>query len=105
MEHIMASQPLELVHIDYLCLEPGKGKEENALVVMDHFRHYAQAYVTQSQMAQTMAKALCDNLIVHYRLPEKILLDQAVNYWGPRNLGPSHITPRQTASGKDLTPP
>ena len=36
MEIIMATHPLELVHIDYLCLEPGKGKEENLLVVMDH---------------------------------------------------------------------
>ena len=29
-----------------------------------------------SQMPQTMAKALWDNFIVHYGLPEKILLDQ-----------------------------
>ena len=46
MENIVATHPLELVHIDYLCLEPGKGKEENVLVVMDHFTCYAQAYVT-----------------------------------------------------------
>ena len=46
MENIMATHPLELVHINYLCLEPGKGKEENILVVMDHFNCYAQAYVT-----------------------------------------------------------
>ena len=69
----MAMHPLKLVHIDYLYLEPGKGKEGNVLVVMDHFTFYAQAYVTQSQMAQTMAKALWDNFIVHYGLPEKIL--------------------------------
>ena len=43
---------LELVHIDYLCMEPGKGKEENVLVVTDHFTCYTQVYVTQSQMAQ-----------------------------------------------------
>ena len=45
MENIMATHSLELVHIYYLCLEPGKGKEENALVVMEHFTLYAQAYV------------------------------------------------------------
>ena len=58
MENIMATHHLELVHTDNLCLEPGKGNEENILVVMDHFTHYVQAYVTHSQMAQTMAKAL-----------------------------------------------
>ena len=29
----MVTHPLELVHINYFCLEPGKGKEENILVV------------------------------------------------------------------------
>ena len=80
MESIVATQPLELVHINYLCLEPGKGKEENILVVMDNFTHYAQAYVTQSQMAHTTAKILWDHFIVYSGLPEKILLDQERNF-------------------------
>ena len=46
MENIMATHPLELVHIDYLCLEPGRGKEENIPLVMNHLTHYAQEYVT-----------------------------------------------------------
>ena len=79
MESIVATHPLELMHINYLCLEPGKGKEENVLVVTDHFAWYTQAYVAQLQMAQTMAKVLWDNFIVHYRLPEKILLDKRRN--------------------------
>ena len=80
MESIMATHPLELVQINYLCLEPGKGKEENVLVVMVHFTYYAQAYVTQFQMALSMAKTLWDNLIIHYRLMEKIVLDQGRNF-------------------------
>ena len=43
MENIMTTHPLELVNINYLCLEPRKGKKDNILVVMDHFTHYAQA--------------------------------------------------------------
>ena len=76
LENIMATHPQELVHLDYLCLEPGKGLEENVLVITDHFTRYTQVYVTRTQMAQTMAKILWDKFIVHYGLPEKILTDQ-----------------------------
>ena len=75
-ESIVATHPLELVHLDYLCLEPEKEKEENVLVVMDHYTWYIQAYNTWSQIAQTMTKVFWDSFIIHYRLPEKILLDQ-----------------------------
>ena len=75
----MATHPLEHVHLNYLCLEPGKGLEENVLLVTDHFTQYAQAYVTWSQTAQTTAKALWDNFTIHYELPKKILSDQGRN--------------------------
>ena len=74
--NIVATHPLELVHLDYLCLEPGKGLEENVLVITDHFTRYAQAYVTRTQTAQMTAKTLLDKFIVHYGLPKKILTDQ-----------------------------
>ena len=37
LENIVAMHPLELVHLDYLYLEPGKSLEENVLVVTYHF--------------------------------------------------------------------
>ena len=49
LKNIMATHPLELVHLDYLCLEPGKGLDKNVLVVTDHFTRCAQAYVTRTQ--------------------------------------------------------
>ena len=58
LEKIMATHPLELVHLDYLCLEPGKGLKENILVVTDHFTRYAQVYVTRTQTALTTVKTL-----------------------------------------------
>ena len=70
LENIMATHPLELVHLDYLHLESGKGLEENVSVVTEHFTQYAQAYVTQTTQATT--KTLWDKFIVHYRCPRKI---------------------------------
>ena len=79
LENIMATHPLELVHLNYLCLEPGKGIEENVLVVTDHFTRYALAYLTRTQTAQTTARTQWDKFIVHYGLPEKILSDEGHN--------------------------
>ena len=69
LENIVATHPLELVYIDYLCLEPRKWKVEKVLVVTDHFTQYAQAYVTQSQTPQVMTKVLWDHFIIHNSLP------------------------------------
>ena len=80
LKNIVATHPLELVHLDFLCLELGKGQQENVLVITDHFTRYAQAYVTRTQMAQTMAKTLWDKFIVHYSFPKKILTDQGCNF-------------------------
>ena len=60
LENIVATHPLELVQLDYLCLEPGKGLEETVLVVTDHFTRYAQAYVTRTQTVQITARTLWD---------------------------------------------
>ena len=76
----MATHPLELVHLDYLCLKPGKDLEKNVLVVTDHITRYAQAYVTKTQTAQTNARTLWDKFIIHYGLPEKIRSDQGHNF-------------------------
>ena len=37
IKNIVAIHPLELVHLDYLCLGPGKGLDENVLVVTEHW--------------------------------------------------------------------
>ena len=77
----MATHPLELVHLNYLCLEPGKGLEESVLVVTDHFTRYAQAYVTRTQTTQTTAKTLWDKFIVHYGLPEEDPVRSRLKFW------------------------
>ena len=48
--NIETSQPLELIHLDYLKIEPSKGHIENVLVITDHFTRYAQAFPSKTQM-------------------------------------------------------
>ena len=77
---IEASRPMEIVHIDFLTLEPSKGNIENVLVITDHFTRYAQAYPSKTQTAQVTAKLLWENFFAHYGFPEKILSDQGRNF-------------------------
>ena len=81
---IIATRPLELVHIDYLTIEAPtnskSGKDVNVLIITDHFTRYAQAHITSSQKAPIVAKTLWDKFFVHYGFPEKILSDQGRNF-------------------------
>ena len=38
LHNIEATHPLELVHLDYLQIEPSKGNIENVLIVTDHLQ-------------------------------------------------------------------
>ena len=80
LQPILVSQPLELVHMDYLSLEPSKGNIENVLVITDHFTRYALAYPSKTQTAQATARILWDNFICHYGFPEKFISDQGRNF-------------------------
>ena len=80
LQPIIASQPMELVHMDFLSIEPAKGNIENVLVITDHFTRYAQAYPSKTQTAQATAKMLWENFIRHYGFPEKFLSDQGRNF-------------------------
>ena len=80
LQPIHVTQPLELVHMDYLSLEPSKGNIENVLVITDHFTRYALAYSSKTQTAQATARILWDNFICHYGFPEKFISDQGRNF-------------------------
>ena len=45
IESIVVAHSLELVYIEWLCLEPGKGKEQSILVVTYHFSQNVQVYI------------------------------------------------------------
>ena len=75
--NIEASQPFELIHLDYLKIEPSKGNIENVLVITDHFTRYAQAFPSETQTALATARLLWNNFILHYGFPSKVLLIRA----------------------------
>ena len=78
--NIEATQPLELIHLDYLQIEPSKGNIENVLIVTDHFTRYAQAYSSKTQTALATSILLWNNFIIHYGFPNKIISDQGHNF-------------------------
>ena len=78
--HIIANHALELVHFDFLKLEPSKGKFEDVLVVTDHFTRFAQAYPARNQTARVTAKLFWDKFICNYGFPDKLIADQGRNF-------------------------
>ena len=72
LQPMIASQPMELFHMDFLSIEPSKGNIKNELVITDHFTRYAQAYPSKTQIAQATAKMLWENFIRHYGYSREI---------------------------------
>ena len=64
---ILATYPLELVHIDFLMIEnPRNGKDVSVLVITNNFTRYAQPVITILQTAHIMAQALWDEFFTNY---------------------------------------
>ena len=71
MEPIVCTQPMELVHIDYVGMEVTVAAKEkpvvkNVLVVVDHFTRYVQAFVTKNHTARTTARVLYNNFFFRF---------------------------------------
>ena len=73
---IETSQPLEIVSMDHLSLEPSIGGIQYILVITDLFTRYAAAVPVRNLSAQHAAKAFFENFIVHYGIPGRIHSDQ-----------------------------
>ena len=73
MINISSAQPMELVCLDFLTLEPSKGEVLNILVVTDHFTRYAQAIPTRNQ-------TLFNSFVVNYGIPNRLHSDQGRNF-------------------------
>ena len=74
MEPILCTEPLDLVHIDYVSMEVMVGITEkpgvkNVLVIEDHFTCFTQAYVTNNHTARTTACVLYNEFFSVFRFP------------------------------------
>ena len=82
---IRAYAPLELMHVDFKSIEtdmelnkpPGV---KNVLVITDHFKQYAMAFVTKDQTAKTVARVLYEWFITVFGVPAKLLNDRGANF-------------------------
>ena len=87
MQPIICTEPMELIHIDYVGMEvmvatDKKPVVKNVLVVIDHFTHYVQAFVTKNHMARTMARVLYNNYFSVFGFPQCLMSDQGTEFCG-----------------------
>ena len=85
MQPIICTEPMELVHVDYVGMEVTVSTQEkpvvkNVLVVIDHFTWYVQAYVTRNQTARTTAQVLYNKYFSEFGFPQKLMSDQGTGF-------------------------
>ena len=87
MQSIICTEPMELVHIDYVGMEvtvatDKKPVVQNVLVVVDHFTRYVQAFVTKNHTARTTARVLYSNYFPVFGFPQRLMSDQGTEFCG-----------------------
>ena len=84
LEPILCTEPLDLVHIDYVSMDVTVGVTEKpvVLVVEDHFTSFTQVYVTNNHTARTTAHVLYNEFFSVFGFPRRLMSDQASEFTG-----------------------
>ena len=87
MYTVETSEPLDLVHIDFVSMEttvPAMKKPivQKVLVVIDHFMRYVQAYPVDNEQAETVADTLYNKYFCTFGFPHWLMSDQAQAFVG-----------------------
>ena len=87
MQPIICTEPMELVHINYVGMEVTVATDKkpvvrNVLVVVDHFTRYVQAFVTKNHTARTTAQVLYNNYFSVFGFPQRLMSDQGTEFCG-----------------------
>ena len=74
LEPIICTEPMDLVHTDYIKMEVTVGLKEkpevkDMLVVEDHFTRYLQAYVTNNHTTRITARVLYNEYFSVFGFP------------------------------------
>ena len=78
--HLLAFRPQEIIAVDFLKLDRGRGGFEDVLVNTDVFSKYCQAVPCKDQTAVTVAKVLRDAWFTRYGVPSRIHSDQGRSF-------------------------
>ena len=87
MQPIICTEPMELVHINYVGMEVTVATDKkpvvhNILVVIDHFTRYVQAFVTKNHTARTTAQVLYNNYFSAFGFHQRLMSDQGTEFCG-----------------------
>ena len=77
---LMATQPLEVVAMDFTMLEPSSDGRENVLVITDVFSKFTIAVPTRNQKAETVANVLVKEWFARYGVPQRLHSDNGRNF-------------------------
>ena len=77
---LVANNPLDLLCIDFLKVDPSRDGKENILVLTDTFTKFSQAFITNNQKALTVAKILVEKWFYVYGIPAHIHSDKVQSF-------------------------
>ena len=81
MQPIICTEPMELVHIDYVGIEVTVATDKKPMV-WNVFTRYVQAFITKNHMARTMARVLYNNYFSVFGFPRRLMSDQGTEFCG-----------------------
>lgn len=79
-QHVLASEPLEILAIDFTFLERSSSGIENVLVMTDVFTKFTIAVPCKDQTAVTVAKVLVKEWFLKYGVPKRIHSDRGRSF-------------------------